>query len=338
MRAPRLRGFHHARPAVTAVGLERRTTTNQSAFHRFDPDLAARAGSTTLVVHVHGLAPNPVACHAPSCLVKGGGPASSYPLASVSRYPVTRGPRRLATRRRREGCVSPTSATDFTSRAPCGLLDSRLRARMPRGSSTPARPGPKAERYQGWDLDAACRTNQPGGASLDGEPPASASTATRYMGPSRPPLGASGVEAPEAHVLQTRRSPGGAAIDSPSAPSLPVRAFSAADRACDEASDALFCDPGGSGLTIAHEWIPVTRDRSIRRRSRLVKGRPRRRIRTPSIDESPSFAAPCACAHDGRNHREPAGLAARVLVAFATAIRLQRCFTGGASPKGEPAS
>jgi hypothetical protein len=45
-------------------------------------------------------------------------------------------------------------------------------------------------------------------------------------------------------VHQTQRSPGGAAIDSPSAPNLPIRAFSAADRACDEASDALSCDPG----------------------------------------------------------------------------------------------
>lgn len=34
--------------------------------------------------------------------------------------------------------------------------------------------------------------------------------------------------------------------------------------------------------------------------------------------------------------RDPAGLAARVLVAFATASRLQRCFTHGPSPEGEP--
>jgi len=45
-------------------------------------------------------------------------------------------------------------------------------------------------------------------------------------------------------VHQTQRSPGGAAIDSPSALNLPIRAFSAADRACDEASDALSRDPG----------------------------------------------------------------------------------------------
>jgi hypothetical protein len=59
------------------------------------------------------------------------------------------------------------------------------------------------------------------------------------------PSGASGVEAPEAQVHQAQRSPGGAAIDGPSAPNLPIRAFSAADRACDEASDVPFTLQGG---------------------------------------------------------------------------------------------
>jgi len=58
------------------------------------------------------------------------------------------------------------------------LVMPRLAARHPH---TTARPGPKAERWRGWDLDAIYRTNQPGEASLDGEPPASASAATRYL-------------------------------------------------------------------------------------------------------------------------------------------------------------
>ena len=57
----------------------------------------------------------------PSRLVKGRRSASGYPFASGSRWGYPRRSPWL-----RERCVSPTSATDFTSRAPCGLLDSRL--------------------------------------------------------------------------------------------------------------------------------------------------------------------------------------------------------------------
>jgi len=52
---------------VTAVGLERRTTANQCAFHRIDLDLAAQVGSAVLVVHARSLAQHPVACRGP-CL------------------------------------------------------------------------------------------------------------------------------------------------------------------------------------------------------------------------------------------------------------------------------
>jgi hypothetical protein len=124
----------------------------------------------------------------------------------------------------------------------------------------------------------------------------------------------------------------------PLSPSLPVRAFSAANRACDEASDVLPAIPDGSDSTICQESppslrssrIPVTRARAIHLRHRLIKKRRLRGTRTPSIDENPS-------------HEETTGLAARVLVAFATASRFQRSFTVTAEPpfifvKGEPAS
>jgi hypothetical protein len=155
-------------------------------------------------------------------------------------------------------------------------------------------------------------------------------------------------------VHQTQRSPGGAAIDSPSAPNLPIRAFSAANRACDEASDVLFCDPG---------WIRI--DRRPRRvhprdlgQSRDDGGDPQTpgpagspspgAARSASAAASskdddviesgrlPSKRAPspalCARAHNARITRS-----LPVTMAFATAIRLQRCFTRGASPEGEPA-
>jgi hypothetical protein len=43
-------GLRHARSAGAAVGLERRCRTNQSAFHRIDPNLAARVGSSALAL------------------------------------------------------------------------------------------------------------------------------------------------------------------------------------------------------------------------------------------------------------------------------------------------
>jgi len=61
------RDFRCARSAVTAVGLGRRTTADQCAFHRFDLGFAVQVGSAPLVVHARSLAPHPVVCHDP-CL------------------------------------------------------------------------------------------------------------------------------------------------------------------------------------------------------------------------------------------------------------------------------
>jgi len=83
----------------------------------------------------------------------------------------------------------------------------------------------------------------------------------------------------------TPRSPGGASIDRSSAMGLPIRAFSAADRACDIASDVLLpaapCEPDRDC-----SWpSPITWNCLIRLHRRLVKGRRLHRIRTPSIAE-----------------------------------------------------
>ena len=87
------------------------------------------------------------------------------------------------------------------------------------------------------------------------------------------------------HDRPAQRSPGGASIERSSAPSFPIRAFSAADRACDVASDVLCRRPRVNPLTIARDRIPTTLGRPTRLRRRLVKGRRLHRIRTPSIDE-----------------------------------------------------
>ena len=251
---PRHPGFRRARLAVTAAGLERRTIDEPERLpsDRPEPRGSGRLGHACCSREW----PRPAPCRLPRSRPapsRAGGPLQAI-LPLLAHTPVTRG----LSRKLRKRCVSPTSATDFTSRAPRGLLDSRLRVLhvTPRGALTHRCATYRTRRLAlghgpGGDEvgcpDAACQTSQPGGASLDGEPPASASAATRYLDP----LGASGVGAPDGfldQVHQTQRSPGGAAIDSPSAPNLPVRAFSAANRACDEASDVLFHDPGWTHL------------------------------------------------------------------------------------------
>jgi len=81
---------------------------------------------------------------------------------------------------------------------------------------------------------SALRRSLPGGASLDGEPPASAfaTTITTCLEPGLRTL-ACGV----------KRGPGGAPIDGSSALHLPVAVFSTACRADDVASDVLCCAP-----------------------------------------------------------------------------------------------
>jgi len=119
--APRPDTLHRARPAVAAVGLERRLPTNQSAFLRIDSNLAAQAGST---------------CSLFTCIAS---PRTLLLAASLGR------PRQRPTGRlelpRALACRLSTGAlratrkmrlTDFCnrlpSRAPCGLFSSWLRS------------------------------------------------------------------------------------------------------------------------------------------------------------------------------------------------------------------
>jgi len=133
------------------------------------------------------------------------------------------------------------------------------------GGLPPSWPG----RPPSWELvEPLCRMSLPGGASLDGEPPASvfATTITRS------PKGACGVE----------RGPGGAPIDGSSALHLPVAVFSTARRARDVASDALCRAP----RRIRHRCrIPIAPGRRTRLCRRLVKDVGVRRLRAPSIAE-----------------------------------------------------
>jgi hypothetical protein len=138
------------------------------------PDLAVRAGSTALVVHAHDLRPAP--CRLLRTLA-----ASSKAGGSLQAIPS---PSRIASRllalaagkmRLPDFCNRPTT------RAHNGLPDSRARfsSDLSALGASPTRPRPMAS------------SGSPGGASLDGEPPASAA--------SQPPSTAFGAGAPSAH-------------------------------------------------------------------------------------------------------------------------------------------
>jgi len=118
------RDFRCARSAATAVGLGRRTTADQCAFHRFDPRLFTFRQPRWVrlrLLFTRAASPRTLSLAAiPACLVKGGRSASGYPTAPDAALRLHRS--------LRERCVSPTSATDSTKRAPSGPFDSRLRS------------------------------------------------------------------------------------------------------------------------------------------------------------------------------------------------------------------
>jgi len=153
---PRRRDFRCARSAVTVVGLERRTTTDQCAFHRVDPNLAIQVGSAALVVHARSSAPHPVACRDP-CLPRQGLEVR-FRLSRCSRHCLAAAP--FAARKMR--------LTDFCNRLhqTSTLRTARFPAASPPASGlrlmrarSPARPGPKASRLRGWEPDSAYRTS-----------------------------------------------------------------------------------------------------------------------------------------------------------------------------------
>jgi hypothetical protein len=135
----------------------------------------------------------------PICPVKGRQVASSYPELARTAVPLpAQGPRSL-----RERCVSPTSATDSRHEHPadrsipgCTLVAPRLATIH---DQRPTHPGPKPHGGEAGSLPAAFRMSQPGGASLDGEPPASACAATSTWYP-RAARRRAGAWAPDVHV------------------------------------------------------------------------------------------------------------------------------------------
>jgi hypothetical protein len=269
----------------------------------------------------------------PSCLVKGRRVASSYPGAPSRRPPFPAG----GPRSPRERCVSPTSATDFRHEHPAdrsipGRAHEGQRSRAAR-SSTRAHPGP-GDLTGGdgsWETcQSACRMSHPGGASLDGEPPASVRPR-----PSRdPPKGcprARPEPRPRPFTCVVQRSPGGARS------MAPPRQTSC--RRCSRPPDRLTTRPLTSSCAperIRHRCrIPVAPDRRARRSRRLVKDAD---LAAPGRLPSPSAPSPGRTVRlRGRawDHEEPAtGVAARVLAAFAAATRLPAPFRHLSSPAG----
>jgi len=209
--------------------------------------------------------------------------------------------------------LQPTSLPSTT-----GLPDSRCTAapRPPFDGYDARASSPWAEtpRRQVGSLSSACRMSLPGGASLDGEPPASTIVAARRV--TRWALA-------QRDARAASRGPGGVAIADSSARCLPAAALFAPSRACDIASDVLCRVPPRIERRLRDLRSPrfgTPRSASVAASSKA----------TPSSNQDafyrPSAPSPCragrsrACAWD---HEEPAtGLAARVQVAFATAIRL----------------
>jgi len=196
----------------------------------------------------------------------------------ASGYPAARAPRRLplGSPRQRERCVSPTSATNTTIRAPCGLPDSRARA-----GATPSR-----ARFRALPIHLRSKTSDrsPGGASLDGEPPASAWS--RRPASSRCVTEALAPDAGE-DGNDALRGPGEASIEGSSARRHPAAEFSSAYRAHDIASDVLCRDPARTGSSLsagpARAMPPGSPPRPPRQRRSLRRNQDAfpRRVLTP---------------------------------------------------------
>lgn len=168
--------FRHTRPAIAAIGLERRLPDRPERLPSDHPVPCGPSGSAVRVVHSRRLAP--------------------HPFARIEPVPPRQGWRgRLELPRTLRGGLAAATwrpgkmrFTDFcnrlSSRAPFGSLDSWvrtgprlvLRRLAIRYADSPwagalRRLGMGARRF-------ACRMSLPSGASLDGEPPASANAAT----------------------------------------------------------------------------------------------------------------------------------------------------------------
>jgi hypothetical protein len=193
--------FHRARPAAAAVGLGRwrpngperlRSVRRESCDSRWlDPACCSRARSHPAPSRspramCTPTGPRPLRWRCLPRQRRGWSPRAISPHAAVNRRAVA-STKALGTGRER--CVSPTSATDSLhehqriGRFP--VAHSRDESVLRRVTSRVclAHPGPKpSARRDAARLWAACRSahrmNQPGEASLDGEPPASTIVAT----------------------------------------------------------------------------------------------------------------------------------------------------------------
>jgi hypothetical protein len=233
--------------------------TNQSAFHRIDPDLAIRADSAALVVHAHGLAPHPVARREP------------WPprQRQAGRFELSRLRRESplgSSSRRRERCVSPTSATDLRSEHPtdCPIPEraasslAALRMRRPAFGQWP-RADPRVEPRLTASLQLRHHHNRSG-------------ERVRGWGPKRPRDG-------------TLRGPGGASIEvaPPRCVSRPRRFRPRAELVTWPLTPSVAAPPRFFGLSAES----AGRSRQTRLHRLLVKDDGFFGIRTPSLDECP---------------------------------------------------
>lgn len=196
------RDFRCARSAVTAAGLGRRTTTDQCAFHRFDPSFAAQVGSAPLVVHARSLAPHPVACHDPCLPRQRREVRFKLSLAPDAASPFTSRKMRLSDFCNR---LYKTS-TLRTVRFPVALLVHPTCVGASLAFASIERRhvlglGPHGS--GGWEPRIRLPDEPPSGASLDGESPASASAATLTCASEDEPRGAMVIR-PRAVLVELR--------------------------------------------------------------------------------------------------------------------------------------
>lgn len=249
---------------------------------------------------------------------------------------------------RRERCASPTSATDSLHEHPADCcvsgrastpLPTLRRIAMRRAH---AHPGPEPSGVRSWGDLAARIPGEPARWSPcltaklqlqpspqpSREPPKGCQKLARELCPERPREGRSAVlveprsTAPPRSAFRPRCSRPRSGLAT-----LPLTSLLAILR--------------GPGLSLSgKDRVPIASDRRTPRRRRLVKGRGHslgqdafhRRVLPPPIAR-PAFAF---CTWD---QKEPAtGIAARVLVAFATATRLPAPFRLRRSREREPGS
>jgi hypothetical protein len=268
--------YHLVRPAGPAACLRRRHQTNRSAFDRIDPGLAAQASLIGLAFRLAPISPDTLSRAAIRAdPVKGWLVASRYSLRPRSRLaarPTTS--RKDASHR----FLQPT----FTLRAPLRIL------RFPGFASR----APLRARFVTTPDFAWWRGLDPGGASLDGDPPASVAVMTlRGL--------VNAVSWASCLAWRWRRPVlAGAAIDSPSERRRPTAVLSTASRARDSTSDARCRAQLLPRSMPGFHWEPDPIPPSSRQSRRFL------RIRAPSIDE---------CSVAGARHRSHGFAAARRL-------------------------